>query len=432
MELDALVASARQRYERRHPLSREWSERAARVMPGGNTRTVLQFDPFPMRITQAEGRFLHDVEGHVYVDLLGNYTAGLFGHSPPDIIGAIHKAVDRGIAYGGVHENEVVLAELIVERFPSIEQVRFTNSGTEANLMAIAAALHYTGRRGVLVFEGGYHGGVLTFGSAGREVNVPHHWSIGRFNDLGSCERLVQDPDSDVGCVLVEPMQGSSGCIPPESGFLEGLRDLCDRHGAVLVFDEVMTSRLSRGGMQARTGVLPDLTTLGKYLAGGMTFGAFGGDRRIMEAFGPGGGLGHAGTFNNNVVSMAAGVAALGDALDDDRLAATNARGDGLRAGLNEVLAPVGMCATGVGSILTVHPVRGTVRSVDDLVGGDERLRELWFFASLEAGFSVARRGFIALSLEVDDGDVDRYLAAMQSWARSVGAGTEIDPEHRV
>jgi glutamate-1-semialdehyde 2,1-aminomutase len=423
MDLDALVSEARGTYASAHPRSREWSDRAARVMPGGNTRTVLHFDPFPIRVTQAEGKYLHDAEGHRYVDLLGNYTAGLFGHSPVDITDAIHKAVDRGIAYGAVHEEEVRLAELIVARFPSIEQVRFTNSGTEANLMAIATALHHTGRSGVLVFDGGYHGGVLTFGSKGREVNVPHRWSIARFNDLESCERLMSEPGNDIGCVVVEPMQGSSGCIPAEPGFLAGLRELCDRHGAVLVFDEVMTSRLSPGGFQQLTGVLPDMTTLGKYLAGGMTFGAFGGQRSIMAAYDPanGGSLAHAGTFNNNVVSMAAGVAAIGEALDDERLVALNARGDRLRAGLDEVLAPVGMCATGIGSILTVHPVPGPVCSVDDLAGGDERLRELWFFASLAAGYYVARRGFIALSLEITDGDVERYVAAVAAWAATLG-----------
>lgn len=390
-------------------------------MPGGNTRSVLHFDPFPIRVVQAEGKHLHDAEGHRYVDLLGNYTAGLFGHSPLDITAAIHKAVDRGIALGAVHEDEVRLAELIVDRFPSIEQVRFTNSGTESNLMAIATALHHTGRTGVLVFDGGYHGGVLTFGSKGREVNVPHRWSIARFNDLSSCERLIADIGNDIGCVVVEPMQGSSGCIPADPGFLDGLRELCDRRGAVLVFDEVMTSRLSPGGMQSLTGVTPDMTTLGKYLAGGMTFGAFGGSREMMAAFdqAAGGSLAHAGTFNNNVVSMAAGVAALGDVLDDDRLGVVNARGDRLRIGLNEVLGPIGMCATGVGSILTVHPLPGPVRSVDDLVAGDERLRELWFFASLAAGFYVARRGFIALSLEITEDDVDRYLAAMSEWTRT-------------
>jgi glutamate-1-semialdehyde 2,1-aminomutase len=423
MDLDVSVDAARQRYVVAHPISRRWWDRALAVMPGGNTRTVLHFDPFPIRVTQAEGKYIHDAEGHTYVDLLGNYTAGLFGHSPPDIIAAIHKAVDRGIAYGAVHEDEVRLAELIVGRFPSMEQVRFTNSGTEANLMAIATALHHTGRSGVLVFDGGYHGGVLTFGSKGREVNVPHRWSIARFNDLGSCERLMSEAGNDIGCVVVEPMQGSSGCIPAEPGFLAGLRDLCDRHGAVLVFDEVMTSRLSPGGCQQLTGLVPDMTTLGKYLAGGMTFGAFGGRRSIMAAYDPatGGSLAHAGTFNNNVVSMAAGVAAIGEVLDDQRLAALNARGDRLRAGLDEVLAPVGMCATGIGSILTVHPVAGPVRSVDDLVGGDERLRELWFFAGLAAGFYVARRGFIALSLEIADDDVERYVAAVASWAATLG-----------
>ncbi len=418
MDLDALVADARARYVDAHPLSSRWFERASAVMPGGNTRSVLHFDPFPIRVTQAEGRYLHDAEGHRYVDLLGNYTAGLFGHSNLQITSAVHKAIERGVSLGAPHEDEVRLAELVVERFPSVELVRFTNSGTEANLMALATATHHTGTDGVVVFDGAYHGGVLTFGAHGRSVNVPHRWRMGRFNDLDSVAALFAG-DQSIGVILVEPMQGSAGCIPAKSEFLAGLRELADAHGAVLVFDEVMTSRLGPGGYQQATGVLPDLTTLGKYLAGGMSFGAFGGRRALMEAFGGAGALAHAGTFNNNVLSMAAGVAALGDVLSADVLARLNRQGDRLRDGLNAVFVAnaVSMCATGLGSIIAVHPVEGPVDSVDDLVDGDERLRELWFFASLAGGFYVARRGFMALSIEIGDTDIDRYLEVVSDWA---------------
>ena len=415
IDLDQHVAEARARYSRAHPRSAEWFGRASAVMPSGNTRSVLHFDPFPMRIVQAEGRYLHDVEGHRYVDLLGNYTAGLFGHSNLEIAAAVHKAIDRGFTLGAPHEDEVLLAELLVGRFPSIEKVRFTNSGTEANLMALATALHVTGRDGVLVFDGAYHGGVLTFGSTGRAVNVPHRWVMARYNDLDSVESLVA-ADRRIGAIVVEPMQGSAGCIPADQEFIAGLRRVADEHDIVLIFDEVMTSRLGPAGLQGEFGITPDMTTLGKYLAGGMSFGAFGGSSRSMMPFEPGGDLSHAGTFNNNVLSMAAGIAANRDVLSDARLRELNARGDRLRTGLNRVFGELDLCATGVGSIIGVHPVAGPVRSTADLVGGDERLRELWFFASLEAGFYVARRGFVALSIEIEDADVDRYLYAVDHW----------------
>ncbi len=288
--------------------------------------------------------------------------------------------------------------------------------------MALAAALHHTGRTGVVIFDGAYHGGVLTFGRSGRAVNVPHRWLPATYNDLASVERVFAR-DGDVACILVEPMQGSAGGIAGRPEFLAGLRHLANAHGAVLIFDEVMTSRLAPGGLQSAVEVIPDLTTLGKYLAGGMSFGAFGGGASIMAAFDPsaGGDLAHAGTFNNNVITMAAGVAALG-ALDDDTLADLNRRGDRLRMELNETFDHHGipMCATGLGSIIGVHPVAGPVASIDDLATADRRVRQMWFFASLAAGFFVAPRGFLALSIEITDAQVAAYLDAVAEWCSTL------------
>ncbi|HEU5083171.1 MAG TPA: aspartate aminotransferase family protein [Acidimicrobiales bacterium] len=413
-DLDGAVDEARARYAAARPRSAGWSDRASRVLPGGNTRSVLHFDPFPFRVERAEGKHLWDVDGHRYVDLLGNYTAGFLGHSPGPVLAAARAALDRGWSLGAVHEDEVRLAELLVGRFPSIEQVRFTNSGTEANLMALAAATHHTSRRKVLVFRNGYHGGVLTFGREDEPVNVPHDWLLCAYNDLADVDRAFTDHGDDIACVLVEPVQGSGGCIPGELPFLRELRRRCDETGALLVFDEVMTSRLSPGGAQQQLGITPDLTTLGKYLAGGLTFGAFGGHAEVMAHFDPrrGGRLGHAGTFNNNVASMAAGVAALTEVLTDDVLIETNGRGDQLRRSLNERFTELElpMCATGTGSLMTVHGTAGPVTSAADLRGADDRLKELLFFHCLDGGFYLARRGFIALSIEITDADVEAFL----------------------
>ena len=421
--LDTALASARQRYVDANPQSAEWGERAGAVLPGGNTRSVLHFDPFPFRVDSAAGRYLVDVDGHRYVDLLGNYTAGLLGHSPEPVRRAAHAAIDQGWSLGAVHPNEVRLAELVAERFASIEQVRFTNSGTEANLMALALATHHTGRAKVLVFDGGYHGGVITF-AGHREVNVPHDWIVSTYNDLVALDEVFAEHGSNMAAVLVEPLQGSAGCIPGDAGFLRDLRRRCDAFGAVLIFDEVMTSRLSPGGAQELLGIRPDLTTLGKYLAGGFTFGAFGGRRDLMAAFDAttGGRLGHAGTFNNNVVSMAAGVATLTEVLTPGVLATTNERGERLRAELNGLFARCGvpMCVTGSGSLMNIHGTAGPVRSVDDLRGSDDRWKELLFFAALDAGFYIARRGFIALSIEITDDDVDTFVALVDRWATEV------------
>ncbi len=383
-------------------------------MPGGNTRSVLAFDPFPFRVESAAGSHLTDVDGFTYLDLLGNYTAGLLGHSPELVLSAARGALDGGWSFGAVHENEVRLAELLVERFVSIEQIRFTNSGTEANLMAIAVATHHTARSKIVVFENGYHGGVLTFGSTTDPVNVPHEFVVLPYNDVTSFEAAVVEHGESIAAVLVEPMQGSGGCIPGDPVFLAALRTGCDRVGALLIFDEVMTSRFSTGGAQLLLGIAPDMTTLGKYLAGGLTFGAFGGRSEVMAHFDPasGGRLGHAGTFNNNVASMAAGVAALSSVLTSDVLDATHERGERLRSGLNDVFSASGlaMCVTGVGSLMNVHGTRGPVHAATDLLDADDRLKEAFFFAMLEAGCYLARRGFIALSIEITDADVDRVL----------------------
>ncbi len=409
------------------------ADEAARYLPGGHTRTVLHFDPFPFRVAEADGATLTDVDGHRMVDLLGNYTAGLAGHSPTPVADAVAAAMTSGWALGATHPNEIRFAELMVDRFPSLERVRFTNSGTEANLMAIATARHVTGRSTIIVFDGGYHGGVLTYGAGGRAINVPFDTEVATFNDLDSVASVLERRGEEIAAIVVEPMLGSGGCIPGEPSFLEGLRSLCDRHGSLLIFDEVMTSRLSPGGAQQRYGVMPDLTTFGKYLAGGMSFGAFGGRADILSVFdtgrsstdGPYAGLeslGHAGTFNNNVLTMAAGVATLEQVATADAIGALNDKGERLRADLAAIFARSGlpMSVSGLGSLMNVHAVPGPVRSPSDLTASDERYRELFFFDMLDAGFYLARRGFIALSIPVTDAQLDRFCEAAADWCDSL------------
>ena len=419
--LDDQVAAARRAYATENPASAAWSDRAHRVMPGGNTRSVLHYAPFPLRVERAAGRHLWDVDGHRYVDLLGNYTAGLLGHSPAPVLEAARNALEAGWSLGSVHANEVRLAEILVERFASIEQVRFTNSGTEANLMALATAIHHTGRCKVMVFRNGYHGGVLTFGEHGREVNVPHDWLVCNYDDIDDVTRAFDEHGPDIAAILVEPMQGSGGCIPARPEFLRACRSLCTDHGALLVFDEVMTSRFSSGGAQRMLDITPDMTTLGKYLAGGLTFGAFGGREDVMAHFDSrrGGALGHAGTFNNNVASMAAGVAALSELLTPEVLDDVHERGERFRSALSTAFSETGveLCLTGVGSLMTVHGTSGPVVSTADLRHSDDRIKELFFFHCLRGGFYIARRGFIALSIEIDDADVDDFVEHARSFS---------------
>jgi glutamate-1-semialdehyde 2,1-aminomutase len=419
-DLDAAVLAARHRYTELRPGSREWAERGRATLAGGSSRSSLDVEPFPIRVLRADGSALWDVDGFRYVDLLGDFTAGLLGHNPAPVLAAAGRALERGWSLGALHRDEVHLAEAIVERFPSIEQVRFTNSGTEANLLALGVATHHAGRRRIVVFEHAYHGALLTFGRTANAINVPHDWLLLPYNDADAARTAFQRDGDSIAAVIVEPMQGSAGCFPGDPEFLATLRALCTEHGALLIFDEVMTSRLSRGGAQLTLGIMPDVTTLGKYLAGGLTFGAFGGRSDVMVHFdrARGGTLSHAGTFNNNVATMAAGVAALTEVLDDDRLAATNARGDRLRRALCATFQRhrVPMSATGMGSLLNVHASAGPVRSGADLDDADDRWKELFYFACLDAGFYLARRGFIALSIEITDDDVAAFLDVVDQW----------------
>jgi len=388
-------------------------------MPGGNTRSVLHYAPFPLAFSSGEGASLISMDGDRYTDLLGEYTAGLYGHSHPVIMSAIRMALDSGISYGGHNAKEARLAALICERFPSVDLVRFTNSGTEANVMALATATAETGRRSVLVFRGGYHGGVLAF-AVDSPLNLPHDFVLAEYNDVEGVRRILRERASSIAAVLVEPMLGSGGCIPATPEFLGMLREETRRIGAVLIFDEVMTSRLSVGGLQAVYGVTPDMTTLGKYLGGGMSFGAFGGSEALMRRFDPArdGAWQHAGTFNNNVLSMSAGVAGLEQVFTPDAVEELNARGDRLHRRLDELFenAGVAMQVTGIGSVLNVHATSAPLSTSADLRSSDEAVKELFFFDMLAAGFWLARRGMLALSLPLTDEDGDRFVAAVASF----------------
>ena len=421
--LQAALVEARERFVAANPASLAAHVEAVSVMPGGNTRTVLFHPPFPLTMVSGQGCRLRDADGHGYVDLLGEYTAGLFGHSNPVIRAAIDSALDRGWNMGGHGPMESRLARVICDRFPSIDLLRFTNSGTEANLLAVSTAVAHTRRRGVVVFEGGYHGGVLSFAGGGIPINVPHRWVLGQYNDADGARALIAENADDLAAILVEPMLGGGGYIVADAAFLQALRDGATDVGAVLIFDEVMTSRMSAGGQQARLGITPDMTTLGKYIGGGMSFGAFGGRRDIMGMYDPRrpDAVPHAGTFNNNVLTMAAGHAGMTELFTPDVADALFARGEALRARLNAAGRDAGanLQWTGLGSLMTAHFLRGDIRRPADAARGDAGPRELFFLDMLDRGFYLARRGMLALSLEIGKAECDAFVDAVQDFLES-------------
>ena len=418
VDLATLVADAQRRYVERNPESRRLHEERAKVMPGGNTRTVIHVEPFPLTIVRGEGARLTDADGHDYLDFLGEYTAGLFGHSHPVVAQAIREALDDGISFGAPNLYEQRLAAAVCERFPSVELVRFCNSGTEANLLAMSLARVATGKPAIMVFEGGYHGGVFFFETAaGSPINAPFPFVVAQYNDAEGAARLIAEHAHELAAVVVEPLQGSGGVIPGERAFLESLREATAANDVLLVFDEVMTSRLSTGGLQLALGITPDLTTFGKYLGGGLAFGAFGGRAELMGRFDPSraDALPHAGTFNNAVLTMAAGTAGLGiyTQAEVERL---NALGDRLRDRLNAYAAAneIEFTATGYGSLVGLHFARGPVRRRSDLPRRAE-LQALLHLHLLEQGYTYARRGFIALSLPLGEREIDGFAAAVES-----------------
>ena len=426
IDIEAALAEAEELYRARNPKSLAQHRQACGAMPGGNTRSAIHVDPFPLTIARGEGARLWDVDGHEYVDFLSEFTAGIYGHSHSRIREAIDTALDGGLNFGAHNALEARFAAAICARFPSIELVRFTNSGTEANLMAVSAACAITGRRKVLVFAGGYHGGVFYFRGHGSLLNAPFEYLLGRYNDLAAVEALVRPHRAELAAILVEPMQGTTGCIPAERSFLAGLRALADDTDALLIFDEVMTSRLAPGGLQEAHGILPDLTTLGKYVGGGMSFGAFGGRADVMERFDPRrpDAFQHAGTFNNNVLTMSAGLVGLTELYTPERARALNAFGDRLRERLNGVARQqrLAMQFTGLGSMLAVHMTDGPIRSQEDTERGNAALRDLFYFDLLARGIWFAMRGMFALSIALDEADGDKLVDAVEEFAQTRAA----------
>ncbi len=420
-DLESAYRDAEQQFRARNPNSERMHENAARVMPGGNTRSVLHYAPFPLTFAKGTGARLVDVDGHELLDFLGEYTAGIFGHDDPVIRGAIETAVSDGIVLGGPNLMEARLARAIVDRFPAIELVRFTNSGTEANLMALGAARASTGRTRIVGMQGGYHGGVL-FLAAPSPINAPFEFTLLPYNEPDAARDLLRREGDSIACVIVEPMMGSSGCIPATREFLEVLREETAATGTLLILDEVMTSRLGPGGLHGEHGITPDLVTLGKYLGGGLSFGAFGGRADIMQGFDPRspGAWPHAGTFNNNVASMSAGLAGITQLFTPERCRALNSLGDGMRDRLNAAIGARGlpMQVTGRGSMSSIHFTSDPVlRPVAD--PQLDLKRGLLHLDMIASGVYIARRAMLNMSLPMTGADVDAAVTAFEEFLDS-------------
>lgn len=422
----SLGADVVARYVARTPRSAELFERALDSLPGGSTRTTTFMDPYPPYIAHGAGATIVDVDGNAYTDFLGNYTSLILGHAHPEVVAAVEQQVRRGSAFAAPTELEVELAEELVRRVASVDRVRFTNSGTEATMLALRLARAHTGRDVVAKFAGAYHGthDLVMTGSAGIPNTLNSLIVELPFNDLEGVARALAGREDEVAAIVIEPVQGVAGMIPADPAFLAGLRQYTTRHGMLLVFDEVIAFRVGPGGAQGLFGVSPDLTAFGKVIGGGYPVGAFGGrdsimarlDARQSEA------LVHGGTFNGNPVTAAAGLATLRH-LTPARLERLGSLGERLRSGLTAGFRARGLDAsvTGVASLFQVHLGRaedaGSIATgragTDPAAARAAKVRSRRLYLELLlAGYFTAPRGMGALSTPMTEADVDGFVGA--------------------
>jgi glutamate-1-semialdehyde 2,1-aminomutase len=418
--LNQAILDARSRYTALNPLSQAADKDAERYFPGGNTRTVLHYDPFPLTMVGGEGAEIDDLDGHRYVDFVGEFSAGLFGHSNEIIKSAINTALNDGFVMGAPTKYERELAGLLCDRFSSIDKIRFCNSGTEANLMALTTSRIVTGRDKVLAFNDAYHGGVIKFLGGPSAFNVPFDFVLANYNDTDGTAELIDQIGDELAAVIIEPVLGAGGNILADKAFLEMLSQKTTDVGALLIFDEVKTARLGAAGVQGMAGIEPDMTTLGKFIAGGLPTGAFGGSAEIMDRFNPRlkGALAHPGTFNNNVCSMAAGSAAMGQIYTPQRAADFFDQSEVFRHSLNDlfVAKDVAMYANGLGSMIALHFSREVTKTPSDITTGCRALRPLLHMEMLLEGVSVCGRGDMFLSLPMDERHLSKARDALEKF----------------
>ena len=425
--LNTQLAKAHSDFADRNPQSRRHYDEARKFLPGGQTRSVLTHAPFPLAFASGQGATLTDVDGHTYIDFLGDYTAGLLGHSERRVLDRVVLALSHNTSVGGVHPAEATLGRLMCERF-GIDRVRFTNSGTEANLLALTTAVVATGRKKILVFEGGYHGSVFYFANGSAKWNAPFDFVLAPYNDASAALQVINDNASTLAAVVVEPMLGSGGCIPGDPAFLSAVFGAARNIGAVCIADEVMTSRHGRSGMMQLLGVEADITAFGKYIGGGFSFGAFGGKAEFLDQFdtspesGRASPIAHGGTFNNNLSTMTAGCAVLGDVFTADVAEAHTKRGDEFRQAVASVIAkhdaPVSV--SGFGSMMSLHALASPPRKPSDLATRDPELQELLFFGLMQRGVYIATRGMMNLGLAHTDDQMAATLDALSDVLASV------------
>ena len=425
-------------YRRQTPGSRALHDSAVSVMPGGTTRTTTYFDPYPLYITRGEGCRIWDVDGTERLDLLGNYTAMILGHAHPKVVEAVRKQAAQGTGFAAANPVEVQLAALLCQRVPSLDMVRFCNSGTEATMFAMRLARAFTGRSKIGRVEGGYHGthdyaevsthpDVAEAGPPAAPIARPDSigtpdWALEQtvvlpFNNADAAEAIIRREGRQLAAVILEPIIGAGGVIASTVEYLDRLRSVTRELAILLIFDEVISLRVAPGGAQQLNGVTPDLTTLGKIIGGGLPVAAFGGRADVMELMDPrrSPNLGQGGTYNGNPLGMAAGLAAMTE-LTQDVYEELNRKGARVSEQLSEVFASHGVRAqvNGVGSLFAIHFTDRPVVDYRTKASSNRKMTHEFFLGLVNHGVLMAPRAMGALSTPMGEQDIQQFIDAVE------------------
>ena len=441
----ASLSRDEQLYRSLTPTSYEYFLEGRKYLPGADSRSPLFYPPYPVALEEGDGCWLFDVDGNRLLDLTGNHTSLVLGYKHPQVLEAVNGQLQKGTVFPGATAPQVRMAKLLCERVPSLEQVRFANSGTEATMNAIRAARAFTGRHKIAKIEGGYNGSwddmmvsthpsgeqagdVLRPGAAPASLGITpgstDNVVVLPFNEVEVAARLIEQQGEHLAAVIVEPVMGSAGMIPAEQRYLEMLREVTERLGMLLIFDEVISFRVAYGGAQEYYGVSPDLTCLGKLIGGGFPLGVFGGRRDIMAVFDPSRGkpqIPHPGSYNANPISLVAGAATL-ELLTDEIVKLLNLRGETLRHYIRLAFEDVDLPAqvTGLGSLFALHLTSQPVKSYRDTMYADTDLRHRIFLGLFKEGILIDPRGVGCVSAAIEEAEIEQFVVALRAVLRTL------------
>ena len=434
MSISEIIQSEIDQYVSRTPISAKMQQNAELFLPGGSSRGTAYFDPYPHFIEKGEGHYIFDVDGNKYLDFMINATSLILGHSNSNVASVVKDQADKGLAFSGPTDSQVRLAKLLTDRIPSVETIRFTNSGTEGTMMAIRAAREFTGRSKIVKIEGGYHGthedvAVSVYPNkdhldpiqtapipeySNQPSSVLDNVIVVPYNDIEVTNQMIRAESKNISCVIIEPVVSSFGYTPANVDYLQFVRDITTELGIVLIYDEVQSFRVSPGGAQELLGVIPDMTTLGKIIGGGMPVGAFGGRRDIMDLYNPtdgGAQIGHAGTFNANPVTMRAGEVVM-NTLTPEAYSRMNDLGEILRSKLKAVFDELNIevQVTGIGSLFGVHFTGEHIQNYRNVVNSDTDMKKAFFFGMLNEGILLQGGAAGSLNICTTEEHVDNFV----------------------